>query len=419
MFRKVLAYLFAAALLVSSALAIAQGVPSEIKIGTLYASSGRYAAISMPVHYGLKLWIDGENAKGGVMVKPYGKRIPIKLIAYDDQSNTATAATLYNQLVTQDKVDIFVADSGSVLTAPAVSIARDHKMLLFDQTGTGTAFFSSDNPYIVELSDPVASLFPKNATDFLIQEGPKLGIKRVAILFATNEFSGGQANSMKKAIDDANGSVKVVYFNGVSTDTSNYTVLVNNIRASKPDAVVHFGYPTNDIAFLRSVHDSGIHFKWMYSNYPGLELDHMLATVGANGLSHVYTLTTAANIEYAVTSGMNLTQFRDAWNKAYGNSKVSFGFNSIAGYTTGVVLENVLATTKSMKQLDLREAVFNLSGKLKTLDGPFELAKDGSQTGEIMPLAQLMPDGKGGLKFAVVYPPDVANSKPVYPSPVQ
>ena len=43
----------------------AQEAPTEIKIGTLYASSGRYASISMPVHYGLKLWMDQKNADGG------------------------------------------------------------------------------------------------------------------------------------------------------------------------------------------------------------------------------------------------------------------------------------------------------------------------------------------------------------------
>src|SRR3569623_3393566 len=45
--------------------ALAVDAPAEIKIGTLYASSGRYASISMPVHYGLKLWAEQKNAAGG------------------------------------------------------------------------------------------------------------------------------------------------------------------------------------------------------------------------------------------------------------------------------------------------------------------------------------------------------------------
>src|SRR6201993_1256035 len=134
--------------------AMAADAPAEIKIGTLYASSGRYASISMPVFNGLKLWAEQKNADGGVYVKAFDKKIPLKLVAYDDQSNTATAATLYNQLITQDKVDILIADSGSVLTSVAVPIARDHKMLLIDQTGTGAALFTAANPYSVLLDEP-------------------------------------------------------------------------------------------------------------------------------------------------------------------------------------------------------------------------------------------------------------------------
>src|SRR5437763_7615659 len=86
----------------------AQTPPAEIKIGHLHAGSGPFASISMPVYLGLKLWLDQTNADAGAFVKPFGKKIPLKLISYDDQSSTATAATLYNQLITQDKVNILV-----------------------------------------------------------------------------------------------------------------------------------------------------------------------------------------------------------------------------------------------------------------------------------------------------------------------
>jgi branched-chain amino acid transport system substrate-binding protein len=419
MLRKVISYLLAGSLLLFSALAAAASAPSEIKIGTLYASSGPFAAISMPVHLGLKLWVSEENAKGGVMVKPYGKRIPVKLIAYDDQSNTATAATLYNQLITQDKVDILVADSGSVLTSMAVPIAREHKMMLFDQTGTGGTFFTPDNPYIALMSDPVSTIWPKYIAEFLTKEGPKLGIKRIALIYATNDFTGTQAKAVRKMIEDAHAPVKIVYDKGVPTSTSNYTVLLNSIRAAQPDAVIQMGYPGNDVAFLRNLHDSGTPFKWLFAIYPGLETEHMLKTVGVDGMKYVYTYTPSSVVEYKVESGMSLPDFHKAWDKTYPDTKVAFGFNAVAGYTTGLVIENALAVTKSMKQLDLREAVFSLSGKLKTIDGTFELDKNGAQIGEITPLGQLVPDGKGGLKFSIVYPTDVATGKPVYPAPAK
>jgi branched-chain amino acid transport system substrate-binding protein len=390
--------------------------PAEIKLGTLYASSGRYASISMPVHYGLKLWIDQKNAEGGVFVKAFGKKIKIKLIAYDDQSNTATAATLYNQLITQDKVDILIADSGSVLTSVAVPIARDHKMLLIDQTGTGANFFTPDNPYIVLIADPVSSVWPRPLADFLIQDGPKLGIKRVALLYATNNFTGGMATAFRKFVTESKSGLQLVYDNGVPTETSSYTVLLNNIRATNPDAVIHFGYAPNDIAFFRNVQDSGVKFKMLFGIYPGLETDLLERNVGNKGLEYVFTFVTASAISYDVNFGMTLAQFKQAWEKAYAKSQVEFGFNSVAGYTTGLVLDKALSVAQSLDQLELRKAIFSLSGQLKTVDGTFELGPNGEQIGELTPVGQFVPEG-GHLKFVTVFPHDVANGKPVYPRP--
>ena len=112
MLRRALFCLIAAMLPGMAARAQPAAAPAEIRIGSLYASSGPYAGISIPVYAALKLWVDQTNAAGGAYVKAFDKKIPLKLISYDDQSSTATAATLYNQLITQDKVDMLVADFG-------------------------------------------------------------------------------------------------------------------------------------------------------------------------------------------------------------------------------------------------------------------------------------------------------------------
>jgi branched-chain amino acid transport system substrate-binding protein len=397
--------------------AIAADAPAEIKIGTLYASSGRYASISMPVHDGLKLWVEQKNAEGGVYVKAYDKKIPIKLVAYDDQSNTATASSLYNQLITQDKVDILVADSGSVLTAPAVTIARDHKMFLFDQTGTGASFFSKDNPYIALMADPVSTVWPKPIADFLIHDGPALGIKKVALLYATNEFTGTQATAVRKFIKDSGAPIEIVYDQGIPTETTNYTVTINNIRNAQPDAVIHLGYAPNDIALLRNISQVGVKFKMLFCIYAGLETELLEKNVGAKGLEHVFTYVPPSELDYPVNFGMTMADYRAAWNKAYPDGKVEFGFNAVAGYTTALVIEKALSVATSLDQLELRRAVFSLSGELKTLDGTFGLDDMGGQIGELTPLGQIALNEHGHLKFVEIYPHDANNTKPVYPRP--
>ncbi len=395
----------------------AADAPAEIKIGTLYASSGRYASISMPVHSALKLWVEQKNADGGVYVKAFDKKIPIKLVAYDDQSNTATASTLYNQLITQDKVDLLVADSGSVLTAPAVSIARDHKMFLFDQTGTGASFFSKDNPYIALMADPVSTIWPKPVADFITHDGPALGIKKVAILYATNEFTGTQANAFRKFVKESGAPIEIVYDQGVPTETTNYTVIINNIANTNPDAVIHFGYAPNDIAFLRNVQDVGIKFKMLFSIYAGLETELLEKNVGEKGLEHVWTYVPPSELDYPVEFGMSMKDYRAAWNKKYSDGKVEFGFNAVAGYTTALVIEKALSVAISLDQMELRRAVFSLSGNLKTLDGTFALDDMGGQIGELTPLGPLPLDDHGHIKFVSIYPHETATGKPVYPAP--
>ena len=127
-------------------------------------------------------------------------------------------------------------------------------------------------------------------------------------------------------------------------------------------------------------------------------------------LPGVYTYVTSAAYEYKPEVGMTLDQFREAFEKAAAG-RVEFGFNAIAGYTVGLVLQQTLATTTGLDQESLKKAVFGLSGKLKTLDGTFALDEHGAQIGEITPLGQIEKDGKD-VKISVVYPHDLATGKP-------
>ncbi|MFI4981768.1 MAG: ABC transporter substrate-binding protein, partial [Nevskiales bacterium] len=328
-------------------------------------------------------------------------------------SSTATAATLYNQLITQDKVDLLVSDSGSVLTSVAVPIAKEHKQFLFDVSGTGGTFFTKDNPYIALMSVPVSTIWPEYIADFLNDVGLKQGIKTVAVLYATNDFTGTQATAVKGFIKQA-GKLDIVYDQGVPTNTPNYTVLLNNIAAAKPDSVVELGYVGNDIAFLRNLQDSGYKFRFLFTIYTGIETAEVLKNVGVPAMTGVFSYVPAAEYEYEPNFGPKLGEFRAAWDKAYPNgSGVEWGSNAVQGYMTGLVIERTLATTASLDQMAIHDAVFGLSGKLKTLEGAFKLDATGAQIGEITPLGQLQPDGKDGLKMVAVYPPEFAKGQAV------
>ena len=178
--------------------------------------------------------------------------------------------------------------------------------------------------------------------------------------------------------------------------------------------MIHLGYAPNDIAFLRNVQEVGVKFKWLFSIYAGLETELLEKNVGNKGLEYVYTYVPPSELDYPVNFGMKMPEFRALWDKKFPDGKIEFGFNAVAGYTTALVIEKALSVATSLDQLELRKAVFGLSGQLKTLDGTFAVDETGGQIGELTPLGQLQMGDHGHLKFVAVYPHEVATGKPIY-----
>ena len=387
----------------------AGAAPQEITVGTLYASQGAFAVSSMPQYQGLQFWADQVNKDGGVMVKAYGRKIPIKIVAYNDNSTTATASTLYNQLITQNKVNILVSDFGSVLTSIAVPIAKNNKMLLFDPTGTGASFFTADNPYLVLTSLPSSGIWPVSLAGFLLDRK----ISKIAVVYAANDFDQSQAETLKSKL--AEGGVTPISYQAVATDTKDYGVILRNIAGQTPDAVVEFGYAPNDIAFLQGIQSGGYRFKMVFTVFSGQQYSIIDKAVGDAALQNTYTYPTPPLYGFnKVDYGMGMGDFVKAFEAAHNGTNVNF--LHIAGYNAGLVIQKALQTSASLKQEDLRAAVASFSGRLNTLDGAFKIdSTTGAQVGELLPVAQFQLSG-GALKPVIVYPGDLATGREIYPA---
>jgi branched-chain amino acid transport system substrate-binding protein len=382
--------------------------PSVIKVGTLYASSGSFAVASQGQYQGLKYWAALVNKTGGVFVKAFGKKIPVKIVAYDDQSSTSTATTLYNQLITQDNVNLLVADFGSVLTSVAIPLAAEHHLLLIDPTGSGANFFTKKTNYLADVSIPASTVWPVPLGHYMLAQK----IKRVAVIYDSNDFDASQANTLKAVL--AKGGVKPVYFHGVPTGESNYTVLLHAIKARRPDALIEMGYPPNDIAFLRTLKSSGLHFNMVFTIFPGQLLALITKNVGAKALAYTYTYPTPPLVKYkTVTYGMNTADFVKSFKTA---TKAAPNFLDAAGYNTGIIMQDMLGRAPKFTQADFHSALMDMSGKTKTVLGEFKINANGAQLGELLPVAQLVPHGAAN-KVVVVYPTGKASGKPVYPAP--
>jgi branched-chain amino acid transport system substrate-binding protein len=81
-----------------------KNVPKEILIGDTVSYTGPYAVFGGISSFGTEAAIEDINKEGGIYVKEYGKKLPVKWITRDCQSDPLKVAPLTEELILKDKV---------------------------------------------------------------------------------------------------------------------------------------------------------------------------------------------------------------------------------------------------------------------------------------------------------------------------
>ena len=81
------------------------------------------------------MWVEEVNAKGGLMIKEYGKRLPLDVTMYDDKSDVGTMTKLFEKAIVEDKVDLIFSPWDTNFLFAAAPIATKHKMVLMGGSG--------------------------------------------------------------------------------------------------------------------------------------------------------------------------------------------------------------------------------------------------------------------------------------------
>ncbi|MEJ8851279.1 amino acid ABC transporter substrate-binding protein [Variovorax rhizosphaerae] len=110
--------------------AAAQPAGAPIRIGGTLALTGPLSATGLVHKLTGEIYVDGLNKRGGLLGRP------VEWVLKDDQSKTDLARTLYEQLVTSDKVDLLIGPyaTGNILAAMGVA-QRYNKTLVHHTFG--------------------------------------------------------------------------------------------------------------------------------------------------------------------------------------------------------------------------------------------------------------------------------------------
>jgi branched-chain amino acid transport system substrate-binding protein len=140
--RLIVVSLFISALCLATSGDVVAEAPKEIILGGVVSLTGPIAALAIDQKYAYELAVENINKEGGVYVKEYGKKIPVKLILQDDEGDAGKAADATERLIKIHNVHFILGTQYDHKNIPCAIVAEKYKVLYMMGTCTQANFLS-------------------------------------------------------------------------------------------------------------------------------------------------------------------------------------------------------------------------------------------------------------------------------------
>ena len=223
--------------------------PKSVRIGYGISLTGvNTLSASMTVVSNYRLWVKEVNEAGGIMLKSIGKRVPIEVIEYDDESTVEKTLEITDRLIRQDKVDFLLAPLGTGLNIAVGPLFHDAG---YPQLAIYT--YSDRTPELAKLW-PSSFWFQDTATDNaqalvemlekLRSEG-KIG-NTVAMVSVADQFGIGMAKAARRALEKSR--FDVIYDRPYAVGLQDMRQIVKEAKQVWPDTFLAFSLPLDTLA---------------------------------------------------------------------------------------------------------------------------------------------------------------------------
>jgi branched-chain amino acid transport system substrate-binding protein len=411
--RMTLSPVLAAALLFGIAVSMPPVRAAEpIKIGFGMGLTGGLAASGKAALLAMKIWEEETNAKGGLLGRP------VQLIYYDDQSNPATVPGIFTKLLDVDKIDIAMGDYGTNLLAPAMPIVMQHKMTFFALFGLDVNREFQYPKYFSMVptggADPPVS-FSKGFFEVAAAQNPKP--KTLAIIAGDAEFPRNAADGARKNAKEA--GLQIVYDKTYPPTTTDYTPIVRAIDAANADVVISLSYPPDAVGMVRAANEVGLKAKIFGGGLVGLQYAAIKQQLGSqlNGIINFDFWEPAKTLNFPGV---------DEFLKKYQARAPGEGVDPLGYYLPPFAYANLqvmaaaVEATKGLDQDKIAEWLHN--NTIKTIVGDIKYGTNGEWVeGRVLTVqfhdvqGSDLEQWKTDAKQTILWPPQYATGKPVYP----
>jgi branched-chain amino acid transport system substrate-binding protein len=384
----------AATLLVANA---ASAASPPLKIGISLSLTGDFADPGKAAKLGYELWAAEINKAGGVL----GRQVQIKVV--DDASSPDQVVTNYQNLITQDKVDIVFGPFSSLLTIPAARVAKRYGYSFIEPAGGGPKVFAQhlDNLFFVQPAPVVkgGDVFANYILALPADQRPKTA----AYAKLDDPFAAPIADNIKTRFEKA--GIKTVYDQTYPAESADLTPIIAGVAAANPDVLVSGTQSLDAFAQVKAMIQLKFNPKWLFMSNGANSPTEFPDKVGAKNTEGVFT----SGDWYPASPVAGSKEFIAAYIAMYGGDASGIDSTSAEAYSAGMVLE---AVAKKIGSVDNAKIIKTLhSGSWHTLVGDLSWDADGAPQGEY-----LLTEWIGG-QLTTVFPPEVAQHAPVAPKP--
>ena len=362
---------------------------TPIKIGASMSVTGTYAKPGTYQKQGYDVCIDELNAKGGIL----GRKV--ELVIYDDQSTPATAVRLYEKLITEDKVDAVMGPYSSAVSEAVANVTEKYKKVMVAPLAATTSIFKKGRKYIFMVITPA-----ENYLDGLIDMAAKRGLKTVAIINEDTLFpkasAAGTAEAAKKR------GMQVVLQEAYPKGNTDFSALLVKIKAANPDVIAAGTYFDDAVAITRQMKELNVNPK-MFGLTVGGDLPEFYDLLKQNA---EYTYGSTQWDESLPYPGQK--EFLAAYKAKFKGQEPAY--HTAAGYAGCLIYAEAVKKAGTLDADKVRDQLLKM--EIKTAFGDYKVEPDGFQIAHKMVMLQWQ-DGKR----IVVWPDDLANGKPRYPTP--
>jgi branched-chain amino acid transport system substrate-binding protein len=398
-----------ASLALVSALAAPAAAQQDIKIGFTISTSGTFARAAEPVRRGILMYEEWVNKQGGIMVKDLGRKLPVKMVYYDDESNKDNVLRLYERLAVQDKVDFFLAPYSSPLTITAAAMADKYKKVMVSHTGSSTIIYTQGFQYIVQSVQPTP-IYMRPIFELAKARFPQ--DKRVAIVYEDTPFPKGVAEFGEKAAKEL--GFDLVVYDKFPFKAADVSPVLTKVKAANPDILVWMANEEATVLGLRQMKELDVNAKLVA--VLDASLYSYLKALGARDLEGVSGfIEWDPAVNYRVSYGPNNEQFVKLY-ETFAREKFKdtdpADNHTPLGLVSGLLIQAAVEKAGTLDSTKVRAAMNDLN--VTTLVGPFKIdPKTGLQQGYPMLTTQWQ---KG--KSVVVWPAQFGTPERfVYPMP--